>query len=72
MLIWTVIGPVDGKMRAGILAQGYFKATSAPGQTSVLVGETDPSIALHFETNDGGAAYEAITRMELELTGTSA
>jgi hypothetical protein len=72
VLIWTVIGPVDGKMRAGILAQGYLKAISAPGQTSVLVGETDPSIALHFETNDGGAAYETITRMELELTGTAA
>jgi hypothetical protein len=45
---------------------------SAPGQTSVLVGEADPNIALHFETNDGGTAYETITRMELELTGTSA
>jgi len=72
VLIWTVVGPAEGKMRAGILAQGYLKAISAPGQTSVLVGETDPGIALHFETNDGGAAYETITRMELELIGTSA
>jgi hypothetical protein len=72
VLIWTVLGPVEGKMRAGILAQGYLKAISAPGQTPVLVGETDPGIALHFETNDGGAAYETITRMELQLTGTSA
>jgi hypothetical protein len=72
VLIWTVLGPAEGKMRAGILAQGYLKAISVPGQTAVLVGEADPGIALHFETNDGGAAYETITRMELELTGTSA
>jgi hypothetical protein len=72
VLIWTVLGPIEGRMRAGVLAQVYLKAIGAGGQTSVLVGETDPSIALHFETNDGGAAYEAITRMELELTGTSA
>jgi hypothetical protein len=24
VLIWTVLGPVEGKMRAGILAQGYL------------------------------------------------
>ena len=72
VLIWTVLGPVEGKMRAGILAQQYVKGTSVPGQTPMLVGETNSAIALLFETNNGGAAYEAITRMELQLTGTPA
>jgi hypothetical protein len=38
----------------------------------MLVGEANSDIALHFETNNGGAAYEAITRTELQLTGTPA
>jgi hypothetical protein len=72
VLIWTVLGPAEEKMRAGILAQRYLKATSAPGQTPILVGETNRGIALQFETNDGAAPYETITQMELQLTGTSA
>jgi hypothetical protein len=72
VLIWTVLGPAEGKIQAGILAQRYVKATSAPGQTPLLVGETNPAIALQFETNDGSAPYETITQMELELTGTAA
>jgi len=71
VLIWTVLGPAEGKMRAGLLAQQYVKDTSAPGQT-MLVGEANSAIALQFETNNGAAAYEAITRMELQLTGTPA
>src|SRR5262245_24654512 len=72
VLIWTVLGPAEGKMRAGLLAQQYVKGRSAPGQTPMLVGEANSAIALQFETNNGGAAYEAITRMELQLTGTPA
>ena len=72
VLIWTVLGPAEGKMRAGLLAQQYMKAASAPGQTSVLVGEANSAIALQYESNNGAAAYEAITRMELQLTGTPA
>jgi len=72
VLIWTVLGPAEGKMRAGLLAQPYMKAASAPGQTSVLVGEANSAIALQYESNNGAAAYEAITRMELQLTGTPA
>ena len=72
VLIWTVLGPAEGKVRAGLLAQQYVKGTSAPGQTSMLVGEANSAIALQFETNNGAAAYEAITRMELQLTGTPA
>jgi len=72
VLIWTVLGPAEGKMRAGLLAQQYVKSTTAPGQTPMLVGEANSAIALQFETNNGAAAYEAITRMELQLTGTPA
>lgn len=72
VLIWTVLGPGEEKMRAGLLTQQYVKGTSAPGQTSMLVGEANSAIALQFETNNGEAAYEAITRMELQLTGTPA
>jgi hypothetical protein len=60
------------KIQAGILAQRYVKATSAPGQTPLLVGEKNPSIALQFETSDGAAPYETINQIELQLTGTSA
>jgi hypothetical protein len=72
VLIWTVLGPAEVKIQAGILAQRYVKATSAPGQTPLLVGEKNPSIALQFETNDGAAPYETINQIELQLTGTSA
>ena len=72
VLIWTVLGPAEGKIRAGILAQRYVKATNAPGHAPVLVGETNSGIALQFETNDSAAPYETITQMELQLTGTSA
>jgi Protein of unknown function (DUF992) len=72
VLIWTVLGPGEEKVRAGLLAQPYVKDTSASGQTSMLVGEANSAIALQFETNNGEVAYEAITRMELQLTGTPA
>jgi Protein of unknown function (DUF992) len=69
VLIWTVLGPAEGKIRVGILAQRYVKGIGAPGQTPMLVGETNPAIVLQFETNNGAATYDTITIMELELTG---
>jgi hypothetical protein len=47
-------------------------ATGAPGHSPLLVGETNPGIALQFETNDGSAPNETITQMGLQLTGTAA
>ena len=72
VLIWAVLGAAKGKIRAGILAQRYVKGRGAPGQAPMLVGETDRGIALQFETNNGAAGHELITRMELELTATPA
>ena len=72
VLIWLVLGPADDKMRAGILAQRYVKSVAAPGQAPLLIGETDPRIALQFETNNGVASYDTITQIELALTGTPA
>ena len=72
VLIWAVLGPAEGKMRAGALAQRYVKGKNAPGQPLMLVGETNPAIALQFETNDGAAPYDTISLLELQLTGTPA
>jgi len=72
VLIWLVLGPAEGKLRAGMLAQPYVKGVAAPGQAPLLVGETDPRIALQFETNNSVASYETITQIELALTGTPA
>ena len=72
VLIWAVLGPAEGNMRAGILAQRFVKGSSAPGQAPTLKGESNPAIVLQFETNDGAAAYDTISLMELELTGTPA
>jgi uncharacterized protein DUF992 len=74
VLIWAVLGPADGKKAAGALSQRYVKAqgATAQAQAPMLVGETNPSIVLQSETNDGAATYDGIVRMELELTGTPA
>jgi Protein of unknown function (DUF992) len=72
VLIWAVLGPAEGKVRAGILAQRYVKGRGSPGQAPMLVGETNGAIALQFETNDSAATYDTITLMELELAGTPA
>jgi Protein of unknown function (DUF992) len=72
VLIWAVLGPAEGNMRAGILAQRYVKGSSAPGQAPTLKGERNPAIVLQFETNDGAAAYDTISLLDLELTGTPA
>ena len=71
-MIWAVLGPADGKIAAGSLSQRYVKTQSAAAQAPLLVGETNPSIVLQSETNDGAATYDSIIRMELELTGTAA
>src|SRR5262245_63046690 len=62
VLIWTVLGPAEGKIRAGILAQRYVKATNALGPAPVLVGETNSGIALQFEIG------RASCRERVELT----
>lgn len=72
VLIWLVLGPADEKLRGGILAQRYLRGVAEPGQPPVLTGETDPRIALQFETNDGVASYDTITQIELALTQTPA
>jgi hypothetical protein len=72
VLIWQVLGAAEEKVRAGVLSQRFVKSATAPGQPPMLVGETDPTIALQFETNDGAATYNTIIRMELALTGTPA
>jgi uncharacterized low-complexity protein len=71
VLIWAVLGPADGKIAAGSLSQRYVKAQGG-AQAPMLVGETNPSIVLQSETNDGAGTYDSIIRMELELTGTAA
>jgi len=72
VLVWTVVGPADGKIGAGILSQRYIKAKGTSGEVPMLVGEKNPAIVLQSETNNGSAAYASITQIELELTGTPA
>jgi uncharacterized low-complexity protein len=72
VLIWAVLGPADGKIAAGSLSQRYVKTQGAAAQAPLLVGETNPSIVLQSETNNGAATYDSIIQMELELTGTAA
>jgi len=72
VLVWTVVGPADGKIGAGILSQRYIKAKGRSGEVPMLVGEKNPAIVLQSETNNGSAAYASITQIELELTGTPA
>src|SRR5262245_43304894 len=57
VLIWTVLGPSEGKMRAGLLAQQYVKGRSATGRSPMLVGEANSAIALQGETKKGAAPY---------------
>ena len=72
VLVWTVVGPADGKIGAGILSQRYIRAKGTSGEVPMLVGEKNPAIVLQSETNNGSAAYASITQIELELTGTPA
>ena len=72
VLVWTVVGPADGKIGAGILSQRYIKAKGTSGEVPMLVGEKNPAIVLQSETNNGSATYASISQIELELTGTPA
>jgi hypothetical protein len=72
VLVWAVIGPADTKLSAGILAQRFAKSGSASGQPPTLVGETNSSIVLQFETSNGTEVSDAITQVELRLTTTPA
>ena len=72
VLIWAVIGPANMKMSAGILAQRFAKGQRASGQPPTLVGKTNSSIVLQFETSNGSEASDAITEVELKLTTTPA
>jgi hypothetical protein len=72
VLVWTVVGPADGKIGAGILSQRYIRAKGTSGEVPMLVGEKNPAIVLQSETNNGSAAYASITQIELELTATPA
>jgi hypothetical protein len=70
VLVWTVVGPADGKIGAGIFSQRYIKAKGTSGEVPMLVGEKNPAIVLQSETNNGSAAYVSITQIELELIDT--
>jgi hypothetical protein len=70
-LVWAVVGPANSKLPEGLLAQRYVKAKGVVGQPPVMVGETNPAIALQFETT-GGAETSAIDQIELRQAGTSA
>ena len=72
VLVWAVIGPANMKMSAGILAQRFAKGGRASGQPPTLVGETNSSIVLQFETSNGTEASDAITQVELKITTTPA
>jgi hypothetical protein len=71
VLVWTVIGPANTKLSAGMLAQRYSKS-KGPGQSSSWVGETNKAIVLKFETHEGGEIGNAIADLELKLSGTAA
>jgi hypothetical protein len=70
VLMWSVRAPADTKASAGMIAQRYVKATSAPGMPATLMGEKNRGIVLEFETNDSAAAYDTIAVIELEFAGT--
>jgi hypothetical protein len=72
VLVWTVIGPADGKLPDGLLAQRYVKAVGMAGQPPLLVGEANSVIALQLETNDGAETSDATTQVELRQAGTAA
>jgi len=71
VLVWSVLGPAAAKPSPGFLAQRYARA-KAPGHPPSWVGETNPAIALRFETHEGAEIGNAISQLELKLGGTSA
>ena len=71
VLIWTVFGPADVKVSAVMLTQKYVRARAAPGQPPAWIGESTPTIALQFETNNSSHADASITEIELKLAETA-
>jgi hypothetical protein len=72
VLIWAVFGPAEGKASGAMLAQNYVRARAVSGQPPAWIGESTPTIALQFETNDSTHADATITEIELKLAGTAA
>lgn len=71
VLVWTVVGPAEGKPSAGFLAQEYARSKD-PGHPPVWVGEKNPAIVLQFETHRSAETGSGVTKVELKLAGTSA
>ena len=70
VLIWTVLGPADGRVSGAVLAQKYVRARAAAGQPPTWLGVSTP-IALQFETNNSTHADTSITEIELKLAETA-
>jgi hypothetical protein len=71
VLIWSVFGPTDGKVSGAMLTQKFVRARPAPGQPPAWIGESTPTIALQFETNNSAHADANITEIELKLAETA-
>ena len=72
VLVWAVVGPANAKHSAGFLAQRYVKAKAAEGQPPSWTGETNPAIALQFESHGDAALSKSIDQVDLKLAGSSA
>jgi hypothetical protein len=70
VLVWSVIGPANKKPSLGFLAQRYSRVKLA-GHPPSWVGQTSPIVPL-FETHTDAELGNAITEIELKLSGTSA
>jgi hypothetical protein len=72
VLVWAVVGPANAKHAVGFLAQRYVKAKVAEGQPPSWTGETNPAIALQFESHGDAALSKSIDHVDLKLAGSSA
>lgn len=71
VLVWSVVGPANKKPSPGFLAQRYSRAKLA-GHPPSWVGQSNSAIVLLFETHADAEFGNAITELELKLSGTSA
>ena len=71
VLVWSVVGPASKQPSLGFLAQRYSRAKLA-GRPPSWVGQTKSAIVLLFETHADAEFGNAITELELKLSGTSA
>ena len=62
VLVWTVVGPADGKIGAGIFATMHESQRYAGTGADAGRGE-EPAIVLQSETNNGSAAYASIAQI---------